>query len=822
MRYILITAICLLLGPEAFTQDPRPGGQRPMGDPQGIVKGTVYDNTEKIPMEYANIVLFRVRDSSMVTGTVTKPDGSFMLREVPFGRFYMAANFIGYNRKTISDIFVTPKKKETDIGKIFLEPAAASLEGVEITAEKKHVEYRIDKKIVNVSQDIMTSGYSAIAVLENTPSVQVDIEGNVSLRGTSNFRVLIDGRPSILDGSDALQQIPASTIDHIEIITNPSAKYDPDGVGGIINVVLKKQKRPGTNGIINASASTGDKYEADIQLNHRTGIVNLFAGADLNYRDYQMEGSTKYETYLEDTTNFRNTEIDGVMNRNGYRLRGGLDIYLTGKSTLTASGEYGKYGFSREHSSNRHIFTQPVTTDEFARSESESSREGNYYDVNLSYTNKFDDKGHQLELLGIYSKRTGDDWDEQKDYDTDAQWNIIDSIPEFIRTTEIEENNDFRIKADYTRPVGSEGRAEAGYQSRFDFENEKFLFLDFDYGINEWVENDLYSSEMDFTRNIHSIYGIYSNTWKSFGYQVGLRGEYTDRRIENPASEEAYIIDRFDYFPTLHLSKQFEGDQQVLASYSRRIDRPRGRQLDPFVNYMDPFNARQGNPGLEPEYIDSWELSYQKRIRRSFVALETYYRINKNKITRIKRLQDDGAILHTYQNLNRDFALGAELMVNGELGKWLTVNGSVNVFDYRLEGNVEEEDVSVSSTNWNSRLNITAKLPADFRTQLTGFYRGPSITAQGEREGYFMMNLAVRKDFFGRKLSATVSVRDVFATAQREMITRGENFYSYDLFRREAPIVTFSLSYLINNYKRERNGERQGEGQDNGDFDMDF
>jgi outer membrane receptor protein involved in Fe transport len=458
-----------------------------------------------------------------------------------------------------------------------------------------------------------------------------------------------------------------------------------------------------------------------------------------------------------------------------------------------------------------------VSYQEYTKSVSESERGGNYYNLNLNYLLRFDEKGHQLEALGYFSKRTGDDWDEQKDFNTDENWNSIDDYPGYIRTTEIEDNNEFRIKADYTKPFGEEGRLEAGYQSRFDFENEKFLFLDFDYSINDWVENDLYTSEADFKRNIHSVYTTYSNVWGTWGYQLGIRGEYTDREIKNVKSTESYVIDRFDYFPSIHLSKQFEGDHQVLASYSRRIDRPRGRQLDPFVNYMDEFNVRVGNPGLEPEYIDSYELGYQKRLDKSFISLETYYRINKNKITRIRKIQDDGTFLHTYQNLNKDYSLGVELMVNADFTSWFNFNGSVNVYDYRLEGNVEGEDVNTSSTNWSGRMNLTFKMKNDFRAQLTGYYRGPTVTAQGRREGYATANAALRKDFFNRKFSATLAVRDVFASARREMTTSGESFYAYDNYRREAPIVTLNLSYLINNYKKQSDRER---GMENGDGDM--
>lgn len=827
MSYIklcLILFFIFLTSYIVYAQRPG-GGQRPdfsKMPPEGLVYGEVIDKTTGNPMEFTNVVLYSMRDSSIVVGTLTDEDGKFRMEKVKYGKMYAIVNFMGYAQMTINDIRVTPKSKVVDMGTIDLTMSSTSLEGVEVVADKDHIEFKMDKKVINVSQDIMAAGSSAVAVLENTPSVQVDIEGNVSLRGTSNFNVLIDGRPSILQGSDALQQIPASTIDHIEIITNPSAKYDPDGVGGIINVVLKKQREPGVNGVVNASIGSRNKYKFDALLNYRSSHFNVFGSVDVNYREFSMEGHTEYETYLTDTTNYRNTVMEGSMNRQGFGIKGGFDYFATERSTLTFYGRYGGYGFGRESESKREIYDMPGTGTDYSKSYGESDRDGRYAKVNLSYVTKFDDAGQKLELLGLYSRKSGEDWSEQNDYITDVDWNINDSAPEYIKSTEDGINNDFRIKADYTKPIGKEGKFEAGYQSRFSNENEKYIYQDYDYVINDWVENPNYSNEVDFKRNIHSLYSIYGNMLGSFGYQAGLRGEFTDRKIESVVTGENHIINRFDFFPSIHVSKQFEDGHQVQASYSRRIKRPRGRELDPFVNYYDPYNARQGNPTLEPEYIDSYEIGYQKRFDKSFISFESYYRVTKNKITRIKTLLDNGIILHTYENLNSDYALGAELMVNLSITEWFLLNVSGNLYQYELDGTIDDEDISSSSTNFDGRLNATFKIKNSWRIQFTEMYRSATVTAQGRREGFFMSNLAVRKDFFDNRLSTTLSFRDLFQTAVREMETEGTGFYSHDYFQREAPIITLNLSYIINNYKSKRNGERGENGGDEGEMDMEM
>lgn len=812
----------LLLHAHIFAQQP--GGRQDFsGLPaEGVLIGQVVDKADGMPMEYVNVVLYRLSDSTMVDGLITAADGRFKLENLPFGRHYGIANFIGYDKLVIPDIRITPKQKVVDLGMVFLSPASAELEGVEVSAERVHVEYKIDKKVINVSQDLMAAGHSAIEVLENTPSVQVDIEGNVTMRGSSNFNVLIDGRPSVLKGSDALQQIPASNIEQIEIITNPSARYDPDGVGGIINVVMKKQRTPGTNGVVNLSIGSKHKYRGDALLNYRKGRWNIFGGADYNYFEFSMKGRNEYESYQQDTVFSRDSDFRGNMNRNGYGIKGGADFFMNQSNTLSFSGRYGAFGFDRNMQSSRIIYSDPAVSDAYSRSRSTMNRGGLFYELNLSHLHKFDDNGHQLEFLGFYSGNDGDNSQDQEDYDTDANWEKTDDFPEILKISEQDQETDIRIKLDYIRPFGEDGKIEAGYQSRFEDEQEAYNYYDWDNSNSLWYENKAFSNESEFIRNIHAVYGIFSDNSGAFGYQAGLRGEYTDRRIENHKSPEPFVIDRFDLFPTLHLSRKFENNHQVMASYARRIDRPRGRQLDPFIHYFDPYNVRQGNPELEPEYIDSYEVAYQKRFKSGFVSFETYYRINKNKITHVRKLWIDDIVLQTYQNLNKDYSLGAELMLNLTVSKWLDLNGSVNLYDYRLEGDVEGVNVSTGSTNWDGRLNSTIKMPADFRGQLTLVYRGPSVTAQGEAAEFFMANVAIRKDFLNRKINVILSVRDLFSTGKREMTTNGIGFYSYEYYKRESPVVTLNFSYIINNYKRQRDGSGRSDDAGGGDMDMEF
>lgn len=816
LQKVFFSALFIIAALFAIAQ--RPGGAGGSGMPaDGVIRGEIFDAYTNKPMEYANVVLFSYRDSSMVAGTITAADGSFVLRQAPYGRFYLVANFIGFNRLTLEDIRITPNNKFINLGQMKLDPAAESLEAIEVVAEREHIEFQIDKRVVNVTQDIMAQGGTAVTALENTPSVQVDIEGNVSLRGSSSFTVLVDGRPSVLSGSDALQQIPASNIDRIEIITNPSARYDPDGVAGIINVILKQQKQSGVNGIVNLSAGTKDKYSADFLLNYRTGKFNIFGGMD--YRDWNSGGGreSRQEMFLNDTIRYLNSIGDRSMKRGGYSIRAGADYYLSDKTTLSFIGQAGKWQFERSLSARQEDFTEPESYFDYLRTTSLVSRDRDYYRLTLNFQHKIDDAGQQIEAMAYYSQREGLSFNDQEEYETDSNWIIDDIDPYRIRTNETGNDNEIRFKVDYTKPINENGKFETGYQGRIEKSNEDYRFTNWDITAGEWIEDPLFSNAMDFKRDIHSAYAMYAGTFKNLGYQLGLRGEYTYREISNLQAEEPSVIDRFDYFPTIHVSHTFQNKDQVQASYTRRINRPRGWSLDPFIMYIDAFSRRKGNPNLKPEYTDSYEVAYQKRMWGSLFALEGYYRVTTDLITRIRTLEQDGTFLYTFENINNDYSLGSELMINTTPVSWLELNLAGNLFHYRIDGKVSDSDVDTESVNWNGRLNAIFRLPADFRFQANGRYSGPSVTPQGERKGFFTTSLALRKEFLNRQLSVSASIQDVFKTAKWESISSGTGFNSVDIFERESQIVMVNLSYRINNYTRRTRSNGMNGG---GDMDM--
>ncbi|MCF8390453.1 MAG: TonB-dependent receptor [Bacteroidales bacterium] len=791
---------------------------------ESLIKGVIYDDDTNSPVEFTSVALYSMRDSSLVTGTISGPDGSFILKELPYGKYYLIANFMGYEKQTKEDLTLTPKQIFIDVGELRLSHSAQELDEVEVIASQAHVEYKIDRKVINVGQDINAATGTAVDVLQNTPSVNVDIDGNVSLRGSGNFTVLIDGKPSPLTGSDALQQIPANAIRNIEIITNPSAKFDPDGMAGIINIISKKNALQGLSGVVNTTLGTGEKYSGDFLLNYKTEKFNLYGGASYNDQTYSGDLYQLKEFYdaSQDESSYDESRGSRNMGRFGKEIKGGIDYSFNESNILSLSGAVGVQERGSGGISDQHIYNDALTYNDYLISDSYNFHGEDYYKFNLNYTRKFADPGHEIVAFIDYSKDAGSDYDEQKEYISNSLFEKIGLVPEQLRSSEIGDDKEFRVQIDYTKPIGESGRFESGYQMRQDNSAEVYLFENYIPDDNIWMPNDSFSSANDFYRNIQAVYATYGNKLGKYQYQLGLRGEYTNRKVDYLELSEPYKIKRLDFFPTVHLSRSLENNQQLTASYSRRINRPRGMMLEPFITYMNSTTLRQGDPTLEPEYMNSYELGYTKTFGKSFIAFETYYKNTINKIERVQEVYDieNKISLMTYDNISQDHSLGGELMVNLSYKEWLNVNATSSLYRYWIEGEINGIEIDTRSNNWDMRLNTTFNFSTKTRLQLTGMYMGPSVTAQGTRAAFLFSNVALRHDFFDRKLSATLQVRDIFGTMKHEFTSSSTDFSSYLQMTREPHVVMLSLSYKINNYNQKRSRSSGSEDSEMGGSDI--
>jgi outer membrane receptor protein involved in Fe transport len=816
MKKLFFTGILLSVFSLNLLSQPSPNGpsnfDKSMLPKIGTIKGTIIEAGSKIALDYANVAVYNQRDSSIAGGVLAGNGGKFIISDLAPGVYYIDAKFIGYDHFQKSDIRVGKEKSDIDLGTIELNPASENLAEAKVYAQDRPIVYQLDKKIIDPSQIATAANGTAVDVLANTPSVSVDIEGNVSLRGSSNFTVLVDGRPTPFTAADALQQIPASTIRNIEIITNPSAKFDPDGNSGIININTKKTKQKGISGLVNATADSYGSLTGDLLLNYKTGKFNFFVGGNKANRYGEGQAENLNITYGTDTIT---TTSSGLNNRgnNSWSAKTGFDYYLNDKNTITFTVNLN--GHDRENSGTNH-FQESSTSGYLLNSLTKSSSKGDETNMafNIDYKKTFKKEGHELTAFVFYESGNGDELSYFDQFLSDTL--LINGQKNWENGNEKE----FRIKADYVYPITAKMKIEAGYQTRLEQEtgwNDVHWYNIAD----NYVPSDTsrYYNNSDFKQNIHSLYATWSNTGTVFGYQLGLRTEFTDWEISYSGAPKDYMINRWDFFPSLHLSFNLSDKQQFTTSYTRRIQRPRGFFFEPFETWTDAYNVRKGNPAIQPEYIDSYEFGYQLQLTKGFVSTEIYHRKTNDKIEQIKSVYSDNVMLQTFDNIGKDYSTGVELMLNYKPTKWWSFNLMGNLYRYRIVGNLNGKDVDQSSNNWNARLSNTFNLTKTTKLQVDGMYNSPTTSAQGSRDGFAFTNVAVRQDLFKNKLNVTFSVRDVLNTAKFGFESKGTNFYSKSKFDMKSPVFSLTLSYKINNFKQKRQaneGENGGNGEMNG------
>ncbi|MCZ4695078.1 TonB-dependent receptor [Ancylomarina euxinus] len=821
MKRILFLLIFAMLANISQAVMPVPNTTGAMG---GTIKGIVKDKDLKTAVEYATVSVFRMADSSLVNGTITNDKGEFELKQLKPGKYYAEISFIGYNKKTIRNIPISKDQKVADLKEVLLSQASEALGEVTVSAERLPIQYQIDKKVIPVSRQLTTASGNAVDVLESVPSINVDIEGNVSLRGSSSFTVLVDGRPSILEAADILTQMPASVIENIEIITNPSAKYDPEGSSGIINIITKKGNLKGTSGVVNLNVGNFGNYGADFLVNLRKNKFNFHLGMDYSNRNFSGSSESENRTTTDNKTTYVFSEGDSDRERLGYGLRTGFDYEIDDKNLITLGLRYG--GREMDMGSNLD-YTDYFTLDggapslkKYYKSTDNWNREMEFYNANFSYQRNFKGKGHQLLTQVNYSYRDGD---EKSKTERKQDETIVDGK----KGTEKGPGSHLDIKADYTLPLKGKSKFEAGYQAQLRQSEDITTQSDYNIDSSRYVLQAEYGHEVDYKKNVHGVYALYADQVGKFGYQLGLRSEYTDREIKFKGETESFTINRWDFFPTIHTQIDLKEGNQLMASYTRRIQRPRGWNLEPFITWSDAYNVRKGNPSLKPEYIDSYELGYQKRMGEQSISFETYYRVTHNVMERIRSVYQDNVMLSTTENVGTDYSLGVETMVNLSFAKWFKNDLIGNIFHYKEKGeystyNSENvatvQDFSTESLNWSLRNNSTFMFNKTTRFQVNVIYNSASKKAQGERKGFITANLGLKKDFMQRKLSATLQLRNILNTAKHENISEGNGFYNYSKFDMQWPSIKLNLSYKINNYKKKRGAN--GEGGDMEEFEM--
>ncbi len=771
------------------------------------ISGKVIDFESKIPIEYANVIVYKLPDSSQAAGGITNKEGLFVIDGIKNGKYYVSVQFIGYEKKIIENVFIT-SSNIIDLGNIFIRVTAINLENVVVEGERSPLSFQLDRKVIDVSKMPTSISGNAADVLENVPSVTVDIDGNVSLRGSSNFTVLIDGRPSVMEAQDILQQVPASSIETIEIITNPSAKYDPEGSAGIVNIKLKKEKNLGISGVANANAGANDKYGGDFIFENKTSRYNYNFGINYNRRFSPGSGLENKQFEIDNNTSFLNSNGSRENGHISFGLRGGIDFNLTSSDLLSISGRYG----TREHQNNNisnYIQWSDLNPDKlYYLNLNNGSRSGYYYAINTGYTKKFNMEGHQLITEFRVSRNNSDE-------SSISSSNQLGIQTDGKKTTETGPSTHVRGKLDYTLPLGENTKFEAGSQGEIELEKNSNELYNYDALNDSYSFQSLYSHSINSNISELAVYSIYSNEWNNLSYQAGLRTELTYRTIELTDNQNKFSINRWDFFPSIHSSYKFSNVTEIMASYARRIDRPHGWNLEPFLTWSDPNNVQIGNPDLKPELIDSYEFGFQTLFGSVTFNNDLYYRVNHNRIDRIQSAYADNVTLNTFANVGTDYSLGTEFMITFDpIVKSWNVNLMGDVYDYRIKGVLNEIPFERRSFNWNARFNNGLNITKTTQFQFNVRYNSPSVSSQGEYKGFFRTDAAVKQDLFDKAISLTLQVRDLFKTGKREFTSQGSGFSSYTYYTREAPMVMLNMRFNFNNYKekRDQNIDEPGNG----------
>lgn len=801
----------------------RPGGIRRGAGAPAVIRGRVFEAGSTTPIEYANALLLRFDDRPETSGrgknggaggsetemqrgkrsggAVSDARGRFKIAPVRPGRYRVEVSFMGYDTWRSEELRARPGVP-LDLGNIYLQPKVLELEGAETVATRAPIAYSIDKKVVDVGRMETAKSGSAVDVLKDVPSVEVDIDDNVRLRGSDNFTVLIDGRPSILDAQQALQQIPATSIETIEIITNPSAKYDPEGVAGIINIVLHKQGLQGVSAMVDLNAGSRDRFGGDLYTSRRRGGTGILLGANYNKRVYRGDRHGERATVRSDTTSYLRSSGESRRGHTFYGLRAGIDFTLSEADQLSFGGRIGGMKIERGHQLDQEQWSLPGTDAFSFRSHEDWEFLADIYEATADLHHDFDATGHQLDLHLARSYR---DKDEQSLSETVTP---AEEFVEGFQSTEAGPHHRWLLKLDYTLPLGEEKRFEAGMQSRIDEDtNRNRVFLR-EAGDATYLAAPEFSYTTEYDRTVHSLYALYATGIGRFSIQGGLRTEYTDRLISSTGAASNFTIDRWNWFPSLHTSWHLAGEQQFLLSFSRRIRRPRGWYLEPFITWIDSYTVRRGNPDLQPEMISAYEASYQVPLGPHALSVEFYYRDTQDAMQRVVSLAPDSLgsdiTLHSYANIGSERSQGMESVLDLRLLSAWSLHAVLDLFDYRLRGDLDDGISERSSFNWTARLDNDLRLPTNTRLQLTTRYHSSSASAQGERAGYFVADAALKQSFLDRRLSASLQVRDLFGTAKYDFTSSAPGFEDHSVFEREARVFTLTLSYNFNNFKPQK------------------
>ena len=769
----------------------------------GSVTGFVKDSVKDSPLAFVNILLQNTTDSSKFEGTTTDHNGRFEFHSVRSGEYVIKISYLGYKNKITHQFTINSKNKKVDIGTILLKDTTVTLEEVLITSQKGLYNNSIDKKVYNVSQDIFSKSGSASDLLQNVPSVQVDIDGGVSLRGSSNVLIMINGKTSPLMGrsqATVLQGIPANTIDKIEVITNPSAKYRPDGTSGIINIVLKKNRATGFNGTVNGNAGFNNRYNGGFHLNYNTGDFNIFGGYNLR-KDNRTRLNTDSRQQFNGTSGTTNYNESFIANFEplSHFVSLGVDYSYDSFNQLGISGNYFYNSFTRNDYSNR-IYSNSSgnVTENYNRNryDNEFEKESDY---TLYFEHKFPAENHKIRM-----EFTGSRAPEQEDNHFTNIYYYPTIATQYDNTLIKQTEDRNQLSIDYSNPLSKTTNLDAGYEGYFNKNDFDFRAENFDPASQTFVINPGETNRFIYNENIHAIYTTYEHTLGSFEFLEGLRVEQVFAKANLVTTDSSFTKNYFNLYPSIHVAYNLSELTKLQLSYSRRVRRPESDDINPFPEYSDPRNIHAGNPNLLPEYIHSVELGFNYQNDNYSVLPSLYYRYTSNRFTVVRQLLNDTTSLRTESNLANDQAAGFELIFAANDRKIFSTNLSADVFYNQIDASNLGYGNKKSIISWSGHLTFDLNLSQTLMLQLNSNFRSVRLTPQGEFQPGYVVNLGMRKEFFEGKLSLLLTVFDLFKTLKREIKVNSSQLTEFIAGRRDSRLIYLGLSYNFGSHSKKQ------------------
>lgn len=786
MRKILLL-ICLFYSLNAFAQYS--------------ITGKIQEKGTQIPVDFGNVILYA--DGNYINSTEPGESGEFKLENISAGKYSLDIQIIGYEKRR-TDITINANM---NLGVIMLAPESFELEGVVVVGQKQQVVYKLDKKIISAASNIMaSSGGNATDILSHVPSIRVDPDGNVSFRGSSGFLVHINGKPSMFNAAQALQQVPASQIENIEIITTPSARNQTDGDAGIINIITKQQLDEGLSGAVNAYGSTYGSRGVDFMLSKKSGEHQFKFGGIYGQRFRKSDFEQEKTTLVDETSitshsegprqgEFRNYILQAGWQLNKKQtdyyidLTGGYEAYIN-KGDLTYAEQVHKPGID------------PV------RNEYNSK---DYYDLyetilagSTGFSHRFRKEGHTLKGH-FYLKYGGNAMEYFRSdlYDKDG------NRAQGHQAWEDEHRWTVDGRLDYVFPYSKSGRLESGYQYSSYLE-------DGDYKMEYWkpatqqfeYRDDIYNT-FYFQRGINTVYLLVNQRLGLFELQAGVRGEHTHQVLESSKEWANRTENRFELFPSVHAGYHPNETMSFMAAYSRRTNRPDLYFMEPYITFRDYYTAEIGNPDIRPEYINSYELSFKKNIGENTVQIAAFHRSRTDKIERLRIPYEAGITLDSMANVGSDYATGLEFGFNMKpVRAWnVTLNG--DLYHYKVKNKLESGGRNESSTNYGFSLYNNIQIVKNTMVQLDGNFVGPTVRTQGRQDGFFYADFGVRQQLFASKLVAGLSFRNFLNTAKYKSNIDTDNLVSHTTISPKFPLITLNISYTFNNFKQRARG-REG------------